>query len=311
MTLIKDTGERLIPEGNTQTLTYGEHISRYNAVIGICKGKVVADIASGTGYGSKMIAGVAKSVIGVDYSKEAVEYASEKYSAENLKYVVADATNTGIEDSSIDVVISLETIEHLPNPDKFIAEVKRILKKDGVFIVSTPNDDEFMDGNEFHIHEFEFKELKKLIDRNFKYRDYYFQGSWFATGIYNEESFTRAGRSELVSYKTFPQDSNTAIYFLAVASNSNIDNVKLSSNNVIADIWSTKRNIESGQMTADQFKAYDKIINSQKVELNKINNNVKVLKEENLRIKQSKEQKVGRLIIGPIRIIKRMIIKTS
>ena len=168
MVKLKDTGERLIPEGHNQTLTYGEHISRYISVLELCRGKLVADIASGSGYGTKMIASVAESVIGIDYSDAAIKYSSKNYISKNIQYKVADATKTGLKDSSVDVVVSLETIEHLSDPSLFILEVKRILKKDGIFIVSTPNDAEFMDGNEFHIHDFNFNELQTLISQNFK-----------------------------------------------------------------------------------------------------------------------------------------------
>jgi len=304
MQKLRDTGERLIPEGHMQTLTYGEHISRYKAVLELCRGKSVADIASGTGYGSKMIAQVASSVIGIDYSKEATEYAIENYSAKNLKYRALDATATDIKKSSIDVVISFETIEHLSDPKGFIKEVKRILTEDGVFIVSTPNDKEFMEGNNFHTHEFDFKELDSLISSNFRKKEFYFQGTWFATGIYRRSDFVRAGNSEVISYKTFEQDANSAIYFIVLASNSSKNLVKLQPNNVIADVWSTKLSLERGNHTANLLKANKDKISKYKKDLKSANKRISSMNRKYSENTNSIETRIGCLILGPIRYIK-------
>ena len=125
---LKDTGERLIAEGNESTLTYGEHISRYLSVEELVKDKVVLDVASGSGYGSYLLAKTAKKVIGADRSLEAVKYSEKKYARKNIEFIQSDAENIEkIENDSVDVVVSFETLEHLQNPHKFIEEVKREL----------------------------------------------------------------------------------------------------------------------------------------------------------------------------------------
>lgn len=233
-----DTGERLIPEGHHKTLTYGEHLSRYLSVLDITKGKTVLDIASGAGYGTKLIAGSAKKVYGIDYSADAVAYAQNKYGASNITYKVGDAHDLPLPDDSVDVVVSLETIEHLKDPKKFIKEVKRVLKKDGQFIVSTPNDDEFVEGNEFHIHEFDLKELQKLIKQNFSDAAFYYQGTYFSAGLFSKDIFEKGGRWQGHVEKTFGQPVPKAIYFLAVASDARVGG--LAETVVLADTWSTK-----------------------------------------------------------------------
>ena len=72
---MKDTGERLIPAASKDSVVYGEHMSRYLAVIDMVKDKVVLDVASGTGYGTQLLAKYANKVTGVDYSDDAVAYA--------------------------------------------------------------------------------------------------------------------------------------------------------------------------------------------------------------------------------------------
>ena len=76
------TGERYVPElgGNIRL----EHIHRYLLARELAKGKDVLDIASGEGYGTAMIAEVARWAAGVDKAPEAVNHAQQKYSMNNL-----------------------------------------------------------------------------------------------------------------------------------------------------------------------------------------------------------------------------------
>ena len=79
------TGERLVTAIASDIMM--EHLHRYGLAIDLCDDKVVLDIASGEGYGSSLLAGRALKVYGVDISSEAVEHASKKYQAPNLKFL--------------------------------------------------------------------------------------------------------------------------------------------------------------------------------------------------------------------------------
>ena len=71
------TGERMIPEFNEGEEIYLEHITRYIFASQFIKDKIVLDIACGSGYGSDyLLKNGARKVIGVDISKETVEYLS-------------------------------------------------------------------------------------------------------------------------------------------------------------------------------------------------------------------------------------------
>lgn len=237
MIKLEDTGERLIPELHKQSLAYGEHLARYQAAQGLIKDKVVLDIASGAGYGAAFLAQTAKQVIGVDYSEDAIAYSKDLYRSSNLEFKVGDAQSLPLDDSSVDVVVSLETIEHIPKPELFVQEVVRVLKPDGIFYVSTPNDDEFIEGNEFHLHEFDFPELNRLIKKYFKQAEYYYQGTWYASGILNKSGFEEPFTSATTA-KTFSQPTNKAIYYLAVATNSPENILSLNQNIVVSDRYS-------------------------------------------------------------------------
>lgn len=283
---MEDTGERLIPEGHTQTLTYGEHLSRYLSVVAVVKGKTVLDIASGAGYGTKLISKSAKKVYGIDYSLDAINYAKEHYSAQNIEYKQGDAQAIPLPDNSVDIIVSFETIEHLKKPTKFIEEVKRVLKKDGQFIVSTPNDDEFIEGNEFHLHEFQFKELKKIIHDNFKYHRFYYQSSYFSAALLDETTFTKGGRWSGTVEKTFPQDQQKAVYYIAVSSNSKI--TELSSVVTLADAWSTKDDIVRDTMRREEVAS---LIQRHKAEQTALMGEYKKISTELTTLKTSKAWK--------------------
>lgn len=239
--MLADTGERLIPEGNVRTLTYGEHISRYQSVLGMVKDKAVLDVATGTGYGAMMLSKNAKHVTAVDCSADALAYAQEHYGADNITYVEADAHSLPFENATFDVVVSFETIEHLKRPDIFVWEVKRVLKPDGVFCVSTPNDDEFMEGNTFHIHEFKLPELQEIIKKHFRNAKYYCQATYIGAALMNFDEM-RAGGVVEEAVITFGQPESKAVYFLVVAGDSQLPLMK--TNAVLADRWSTKEDYE-------------------------------------------------------------------
>lgn len=152
-----------------------------------------------------------------------------------------------LEDNSVDVVISLETIEHLDKPEVFVSEVRRVLKSDGVFVVSTPNDDEFTEGNVFHVHEFQFPELKRIVEKNFTNVTYYFQGSYYASSLHSKENFTAEDSDFIEAYKSFSQKTNKAIFYMAVCSNNNKAATILKENAVIADAWSEKSSLEQSR----------------------------------------------------------------
>lgn len=255
---MKDTGERLIAEGHFQTLTYGEHISRYLSVMKLVKGKVVLDIASGSGYGTRLIASEASKVYGIDYNEDAIEYSKQHYGAKNIEFMVGDAHEIPLPDNSVDVVVSLETIEHLKKPAKFVSEVKRILKSDGQFVVSTPNDDEFIEGNEFHLHEFDLKELQNLIKKNFKHHNFYYQGSYFSAALLDEKNFSKEGKWTGVVEKTFGQPLTKAIYYLAIASDKPVDD--LDQTVALADTWSAKDDIERDATRRSEIENINKQI---------------------------------------------------
>ncbi len=150
-----------------------EHWHRYHFVQNLVKDKYVCDIACGEGYGSTLMSCVAEAVVGVDIDKQTIQSAKKKYKANsNLKFITNNALQTQFNNEAFDVVVSFETLEHLVEQDDLLSEFKRILKPDGLLIISTPDKDANSDSdveNHFHAKELTLKEFDELINRYFNY----------------------------------------------------------------------------------------------------------------------------------------------
>lgn len=151
-----------------------EHRHRYLFALNYCAGKRILDIASGEGYGSAMLATVAEHVTGVDISPEAIAHAKQVYAADNLTYLQGSATDIPLPDQSVDVVVSFETIEHFHDHERFLQEVRRVMRPNGLFIISSPNKEVYSESpdnhNEFHVRELTKSEFEELIGGLFKYK---------------------------------------------------------------------------------------------------------------------------------------------
>ncbi len=172
------TGERMIPELNQKDEVYLEHMSRYIFASQFVKNKIVLDIACGSGYGSDLLLKEgAKKIFSVDISQEAIEYCRKKYKNDKISFIVGDVKQIPVEDDSIDVVVSFETVEHISFEEqkKFMQEIKRVLKSDGMLIMSTPNTIVYPKNNPYHIKELSPNEFKKLLSGYFKRVNMFFQ----------------------------------------------------------------------------------------------------------------------------------------
>lgn len=162
------TGERIVT-GFTNHYGVTEHLHRYAIALKFCSKKDVLDIASGEGYGSNLISKIANKVIGVDISEDAIYHSKRKYRRENLNFKIGTADKIPLGDNSIDVVVSFETIEHHDKHVEMLTEIKRVLRKDGLLIISSPEKSIYFERdnkNPFHIKELtsnEFLELSKLF----------------------------------------------------------------------------------------------------------------------------------------------------
>lgn len=184
------TGERLtnFVQGQVEI----EHLHRYFLARAYCRDKDVLDVASGEGYGSAYLAQVARSVVGVEIDPGAVAHAAESYKSANIRFLVGDAKSLPLENASVDVVVSFETLEHFFGQAAFIREVRRVLRPDGLFIISTPDRDNysphFVPPNIDHVKELNRVEFGRMLSGTFPWVVQMLQRPMIGSAIFAEET---------------------------------------------------------------------------------------------------------------------------
>ena len=160
--------ERIVPD-ETEPGIVAIHRKRYEFALLYCDGRDVLDGACGAGYGSALLATRARRVLGVDVSPEAIAYARERYRAANLEFAEGDLLALDLVDGSFDAVCAFETIEHLDDREQYLAEVRRVLRADGVYLVSTPRAERTTEtpDNPYHRVEYACAEFEELLGRHF------------------------------------------------------------------------------------------------------------------------------------------------
>jgi ubiquinone/menaquinone biosynthesis C-methylase UbiE len=171
----KNSGERVIPD-NLQTkeeyIIYLKHLFAYKfAKEYLRPDSLVLEVGCGEGYGASYLSDKLK-MVAIDVDRDIIERAKIKYVHSAINFMVYDGINLPFNDDYFDAVISFQVIEHIKDDKKYIQEIYRVLERDGVFIVTTPNK-RYRLGfrqrpwNVFHIREYNAKELKSLLKTQF------------------------------------------------------------------------------------------------------------------------------------------------
>jgi len=150
-------------------------LKHINLRIIFAKIKKILDAGCGEGYGSCLISDKATEVIGIDISEEAIKHARKKYTKDNLKYELMDVQNLKFKNEIFDVVLSFQVIEHLSDHSQFLKEIKRVLKKDGLAVVGTPNKAlcKGNANNEYHVKEYRYNEYIDLLNSSLGSTEFY------------------------------------------------------------------------------------------------------------------------------------------
>ncbi|MDX1568919.1 MAG: class I SAM-dependent methyltransferase [Xanthomonadales bacterium] len=184
------TGERFLPE--CQREIWYEHFHRYVFARHLARNRRVLDLACGEGYGASLLSDVARQVIAVDRSGEAVVHARGEYGNDRLVLVQGDASAIPLADASVDLVVSFETLEHLEAQTEMVGEFARVLRKDGLVLISSPDKRTYSDErdytNEFHVRELYLEEFKALLAEHFPAVRLFGQKLGFHSVIWDPES---------------------------------------------------------------------------------------------------------------------------
>jgi len=152
---------------------WGEHLHRYEEALKLIQGSnlFILDIACGSGFGSNFLASKGHTVIGGDISEETISECKKKYQKINLNFETLNGVDLPFENEKFDVVTSFETIEHTTQYLEMLSEFRRVVKKDGLIIISTPN---FIINspngvliNKYHTQEWIYEELSELLNSVF------------------------------------------------------------------------------------------------------------------------------------------------
>jgi 2-polyprenyl-3-methyl-5-hydroxy-6-metoxy-1,4-benzoquinol methylase len=179
------TGERTLPDVPEENYWFRRHLVVYEWIAAQVGGLRVIDMACGEGYGSAVMAAVAGSVVGVDANPEAHQHARLRYRTENLRFE-RNLVERFAEPA--DVVVFLQTIEHLAEPGGALEHFRELVGHSGTVYLSTPNvltlaprGAERSD-NPWHVHEFQAAELEQLCNAHF--------GSVHMYGLYHARKLT-------------------------------------------------------------------------------------------------------------------------
>lgn len=147
------------------------HLKKYEYACERIRGGSVLDVACGIGYGSQRLGLVADTVTGVDVSVEAISAARSRYASERVTFEIVDVERgLPFDDEEFDAVVCFEAVEHLREPKVLVEEIRRVLRGEGVFILSTPRPGSGGDPtlNPHHHHQFDLESLRALVAPHFR-----------------------------------------------------------------------------------------------------------------------------------------------
>lgn len=106
----------------------------YERILQVIAGKDVLEIATGPGLLAKHVAQAANKMIAIDYSEGMIAKAKQGTVPHNLTFQVADAKNLPFANQSFDAVVIANALHVMPNPEKALKEIDRVLKDNGILI---------------------------------------------------------------------------------------------------------------------------------------------------------------------------------
>jgi len=173
---ISKTEERVVPEkfeSKEEYLVYLRHLFAYElAKDKISKNSIVLELGCGEGYGTNLLSQNVGKIVGLDIERSVILGASEKYKSRNCIFQLYDGVRIPYQDSTFDAVISFQVIEHVQDDISYVSEIYRVLKRNGLLMLTTPNKTYRLrpgqnPWNRFHIREYYSHELENILKTKF------------------------------------------------------------------------------------------------------------------------------------------------
>jgi 2-polyprenyl-3-methyl-5-hydroxy-6-metoxy-1,4-benzoquinol methylase len=161
--------ERYVPELHRDLPMGAEHQSRYSWAAPLAAGRDVLDAGCGVGWGALHLSRAgARNVVGLDVDERALENARKRAGA-SAAFVRGDLLALPFDDGSFDLVVCFEAIEHVSDPERALTELRRVMRPEGILVISSPNRGVYATGNPFHVHEFTSAELEERLAAHFRF----------------------------------------------------------------------------------------------------------------------------------------------
>ena len=157
------TGERTVPGVWHENYWFRRHEAGYRWVVSLGVGGTVVEAGVGEGYGATALHGAgAERVLGIDLDPGTLRHVADNHV--DVTPIRANLVDLPLRDRCADLVVSAQTVEHLWNQERFVAECARVLRPGGRLAMTTPNRRTFPPGNPFHSRELDAAELTGLVE---------------------------------------------------------------------------------------------------------------------------------------------------
>lgn len=166
------TGERTLPGIVEENYWFQRHVVAYRFAAARAAGRSVLDAGCGEGYGLAILAEAgATRVVGADLDETVITHVRASYATDNarIEAVACELMSLPIDDASIDLVVSLQVIEHVHDVPGYLASLGRVTRAGGEILIATPNrltftPDSDTPTNPFHVREFTAGELTQVLE---------------------------------------------------------------------------------------------------------------------------------------------------
>ena len=139
-------------------------------VKGYSFGRKILDVGCAQGNVSTLLAEEGFEATALDMNRNFLNYAKKKREFGKIAYVRANAMHLPFKADTFDAVILGEIMEHVAYPERLIEAAKKVLKKEGILIITTPNDHlllGLLSGNKPEPFDFNLDQRKKLVKKQF------------------------------------------------------------------------------------------------------------------------------------------------
>jgi len=259
--------ERYVP-GTWSELALYEHFPRYLLAGRLALQKTILDLGCGTGYGSAMLARKgAAAVLGLDIDPSTIEWAERAHREKNLSFCVRTDLGAGFASESFDLITCFEMIEHVTEPKQraTIASIARLLKKNGILLISTPNPivTKLYGENPFHLREMTGEQFLALLSEHFKHIRLNYQ--FIHAGALITPEVQTASANARMEFLRGADQRSPAVAFIAVCSNEPLPEIPVTNFVDNADLVRSKMRTEDyiNRLRIEYFKVFEAAASAQ------------------------------------------------